>query len=75
MLEGFNATESQYAIFDGMEKGLKSIPNFKFWLGGEKEFVIGDKYMRKQRIMWGKPSIYLGNTDPRKDCSKATRLG
>lgn len=25
MLEGFNATESQYAIFDGMEKGLKSI--------------------------------------------------
>lgn len=60
MLEGVNATESQYAIFDGMEKGLKNIPNFKSWLVGEKVFVIEDKYMRKQRITWGKPSMRFG---------------
>ena len=69
MLEGFNASEAEYAIFDDMLDGLNSIPNWKFWMGSQREFVIGDKYMRKQRIAWGKPSIYIANTDPRENRS------
>jgi len=69
MLEGFNAKEAQYAIFDDMVDGINSIPNFKAWLGGQAEFIIGDKYMRKQRIEWSKLSILIGNTDPRNGCS------
>lgn len=65
MLEGFCATEAQYAIFDDMMHGFKSVPNWKFWMGGQAEFVIGDKYMRKSRIKWGKPSIFIDNVDPR----------
>ena len=48
-----------------MLKGMELVPDFKFWMGGQQEFVVGDKYMRKQRIRWGKPSIYLANEDPR----------
>jgi len=68
MLEGFNPKETQYAVFDDMLDGIKSIPNFKYWLGGQKEFVVGDKYMRKQRIEWNKPSILISNSDPRIGC-------
>ena len=67
MLEGFSPTECKYAIFDDMVNGIASIPNFKAWLGGQKKFVVGDKYMRKQRIKWDKPCIMIGNTDPRED--------
>ena len=70
MLEGFNAKDSDYAIFDDLVDGLNSIPNFKFWLGAQAEFVVGDKYMRKQRIKWGKPAIFITNTDPRAGLSK-----
>ena len=55
----------EYAVFDDMMHGLYSIPNWKFWLGGQSEFAVGDKYMRKQRIIWGKPCIFIGNNDPR----------
>ncbi|KAN0085082.1 hypothetical protein V8E54_001549 [Elaphomyces granulatus] len=65
MLEGFSPSDVEYAIFDDMMHGIYSIPNWKFWLGGQSEFAIGDKYMRKQRITWGKPCIFIGNSDPR----------
>jgi Geminivirus rep protein central domain len=74
MLEGFNADEVQYAVFDDLLNGIHTIPNFKFWLGGQREFVIGDKYMRKQRIKWGKPSILIGNNDPREGVSSQDKL-
>jgi hypothetical protein len=67
MLEGFNPETSTYAIFDDLIGGLATIPNFKFWLGEQMEFVTGDKYMRKQRIKWGKPCIYICNDDPREE--------
>lgn len=67
MLEGFSPTDSKYAVFDDMVNGIASIPNWKAWLGGQKEFVVGDKYMKKQRIKWDKPCIMVGNIDPRED--------
>lgn len=55
---------AEYAIFD-------DIPweRFEFmakqWLGAQKEFTCTDKYCRKQTIRWGRPTIYISNTDPR----------
>jgi hypothetical protein len=35
------------------------------FLGAQKEFVVTDKYMKKQTIQnWGKPCIWLNNQDP-----------
>ncbi|MCJ1348934.1 hypothetical protein MMC31_007167, partial [Peltigera leucophlebia] len=65
VLEGFQPTEVKFAIFDELVNGFSTIPNFKPWFKGEQEFVVEDKYMRKQRIIWGKPSIFIGNSDPR----------
>ena len=37
----------------------------KQWLGAQKEFETTDKYRRKMTVVWGKPSIYISNDDPR----------
>lgn len=34
-------------------------------LGGQREFILAEKYVRKTRITFGKPVIYLCNSDPR----------
>lgn len=72
MLEGFEPDKVKYAVFDDIIRGLEGIPDFKLWLGGQEEFVVGDKYMRKQRIKWGKPTIFVQNTDPRHSCTEET---
>lgn len=53
----------EYAIFDDFG-GLKYLPTFKFWLGHQKQFYVTDKYRGKQLVEWGKPSIWLSNTNP-----------
>ena len=73
MLEGFNADAVDDAIFDDLENGLQTIPNVKYWLRGQQDFVVGDRHMRKQRIKRGKPSILVQSTDPRDDCSASVR--
>lgn len=52
-----------YAIFDDFG-GLKFLPSFKFWLGHQAQFYVTDKYKGKKLVMWGKPSIWLSNTNP-----------
>lgn len=52
-----------YAIFDDFG-GLKYLPTFKFWLGHQKQFYVTDKYKGKQLVHWGKPSIWLSNSNP-----------
>lgn len=52
-----------YAIFDDFG-GLKFLPTFKFWLGHQKQFYVTDKYKGKKLIDWGKPSIWLSNSNP-----------
>lgn len=69
MLEGFNEELALFAIFDDLVNGLHTLPSAKHWLGGQQEFVIGDKYMKKRRIKWGKPSVYIANTNPLAECS------
>lgn len=52
-----------YAIFDDMG-GLKYLPAYKFWLGHQAQFYVTDKYKGKQLVYWGKPSIWLANSNP-----------
>lgn len=37
---------------------------YKRWLGGQKEFVATDKWVKKLRVSWGKPCIFLCNDNP-----------
>lgn len=53
-----------YAVFDDMQGGLEFFHSYKFWLGAQKQFYATDKYKGKKLIDWGRPSIYLSNTNP-----------
>lgn len=53
-----------YAIFDDLIGGFEFFRNYKAWLGAQAEFTLTDKYKRKTKFMWGKPSIMLLNEDP-----------
>lgn len=35
----------------------------KPFFGAQKEFILCDKYMKKRRVKWGKPCIFLCNDD------------
>ena len=56
-----------YAVFDDISGGLEYFPHYKFWLGCQSQFYATDKYRGKRLIHWGKPSIWLSNSDPRND--------
>ncbi|QPB44148.1 putative replication initiation protein [Botrytis cinerea genomovirus 1] len=67
MLDGFNEEGCEYAIFDDIIEGFKGIASYKGWFGSQHEVVVTDKYRMKQRITWGRPSVFISNTDPRDD--------
>ncbi|QCQ85268.1 replication-associated protein [Finch associated genomovirus 1] len=54
----------EYAIFDDMQGGLKFFHAYKFWLGCQSQFWATDKYKGKKLIRWGRPSIYISNSNP-----------
>ncbi|AFS65316.1 spliced replication-associated protein [Dragonfly associated gemykibivirus 1] len=56
-----------YAVFDDMQGGLEFFHAYKFWLGAQKQFYATDKYRGKQLVNWGRPSIYISNTNPLAD--------
>lgn len=62
-----NTTTAEYAVFDDMQGGLSYFHGYKFWLGHQQQFYATDKYKGKKLITWGKPAIYISNTDPRDD--------
>lgn len=64
---GEDTSDVEYAIFDDIQGGLEFFHGYKFWLGHQRQFWATDKYKGKQLIMWGRPSIYLANNDPRLD--------
>ncbi|TGO48821.1 hypothetical protein BOTNAR_0458g00100 [Botryotinia narcissicola] len=65
MLDGFNSEKCDYAIFDDIINGFKRMSSYKGWFGSQKEFIVTDKYRSKQKITWGKPSIFISSEDPR----------
>ena len=56
-------SEYDYVVFDDVS--FTSMDFFKCWFGAQKEFSVTDKYMRKQRIMHGKPCVGCFNHDIR----------
>lgn len=62
--------ECRYAVFDDIMGGIDFFPAYKQWLGGQHSFYVTDKYKGKQFIEWGRPAIWLANSDPR-DAAKA----
>jgi len=64
---GEDTSDVEYAIFDDIQGGLEFFHGYKFWLGHQRQFWATDKYKGKHLVMWGKPSIYLANQDPRMD--------
>lgn len=66
---------AEYAVLDDFG-GFKFFPHWKGWLGGQREFVVTDKYRKKKTVKWGKPAIWLCNPedDPRGDLSMGARL-
>lgn len=67
--EAIKAEEAQYAVFDDIQGGIKFFHSFKNWLGAQREFQIKGLYRDPELITWGKPSIWVSNTDPRHDMS------
>lgn len=61
----------KYAVFDDIQGGIKFFPSFKNWLGCQLDFQIKGLYKDPQLIRWGKPCIWISNTDPRLDMSHA----
>lgn len=60
-----------YAVFDDMQGGFNYFPSYKQWLGGQFQFTCTDKYKHKARVLWGKPTIWVCNRDPRLEVYKA----
>nr|QCX29347.1 Replication-associated protein [Plant associated genomovirus 1]QCX29351.1 Replication-associated protein [Plant associated genomovirus 1] len=56
--------DAEYAVFDDMQGGFEYFHGYKFWLGGQSEFTVTDKYKGKKHVKWGKPTIWLSNVDP-----------
>lgn len=69
--EAKKAADATYAIFDDIQGGIKFFPAFKNWLGSQYQFQIKGLYRDPELITWGKPSIWVANTDPREDMSPA----
>ncbi|AEF58773.1 Rep2 [Mosquito VEM virus SDBVL G] len=65
--EAVKASEAEYAVFDDIQGGIKFFPSFKNWLGCQAEFQVKGLYRDPELIKWGKPSIWVSNTDPRHD--------
>lgn len=58
---------ADYAVFDDIQGGIKFFHGFKNWLGAQAEFQVKVLYKDPVLIQWGKPSIWLSNSDPRHD--------
>lgn len=55
--------DAKYAVFDDMQGGFKFFPSYKGWLGAQAQFTVTDKYRHKCTITWGRPTIWLCNTE------------
>jgi len=66
MANQFNASKvnesASYIVLDDIDIGF--FPSYKMFLGGQKEFEVTDKYVRKLTLKWGKPCIWLSNDNP-----------
>lgn len=56
--------DADYIILDDFNPEItKYLPSWKCFFGGQKQFVLTDKYRGKRTVHWGKPMIWLSNED------------
>ena len=67
--EAIKADSAEYAVFDDIAGGFKFFHAFKQWLGCQMQFQVKILYKDPQLIAWGKPCIWLSNTDPAAELS------
>lgn len=60
-----DAPEAKYAVFDDMRGGIGMFPSFKEWLGAQSVVTVKKLYRDPVQLKWGKPCIWLANSDPR----------
>ncbi|QCX29517.1 Replication-associated protein [Plant associated genomovirus 22] len=60
---------ARYAIFDDIAGGIKFFPRWKDWLGCQAQFQVKQMYKDPYLFTWGRPSIWVSNTDPRQELS------
>lgn len=61
----------EYAVFDDWRGGIKFFPSYKEWLGCQAWVSVKCLYKEPKLTKWGKPSIWLTNTDPRNEMMQA----
>jgi len=61
--------DAEYAVFDDIRGGIKFFPGFKDWLGCQSNFMVKQLYREPVLIKWGRPAIWLSNSDPRCELS------
>ena len=44
---------------------VSSFRGYKGWMGCQSEIQLSGKYMKHRKLIWGKPTIYMSNEDPR----------
>jgi len=57
--------EAKYAVFDDMRGGIAMFPSFKEWMGAQSVVSVKKLYRDPVQVNWGKPCIWLANSDPR----------
>lgn len=60
-----------YAVFDDIRGGIKFFHAFKEWLGAQMWVTVKELYREPKLVQWGKPSIWVSNSDPRHDMLEA----
>jgi len=68
--ECLKSGDVEYAVFDDLRGGIKFFPSFKEWLGCQAWVTVKCLYREPKLVKWGKPSIWLSNTDPRHEMSQ-----
>lgn len=69
--ECMKTEDAEYAIFDDIRGGIKFFPSFKEWLGCQLWVTVKCLYREPKLVKWGKPSIWISNTDPRDNMEAA----
>lgn len=59
--------DAEYIIFDDMQGGMKFFHGWKNWFGCQLNFMVKQLYRDPKLITWGKPCIWVTNTDPREE--------
>jgi len=61
------AAEVDYAVMDDIRGGIKFFHAYKEWLGCQGSVTVKQLYREPMLVDWGKPTIWLANSDPRLD--------